>query len=159
MGGGVQVCATPTATGCLVSWNVFDAAGDPSTFVRGTQARHAVRFGSSEGNDILCINPLTFDISQPQAAASQNAGSLPARAGVGLAAALKAGVSLPATEPARIAARCEGGVLRVEGVPREGYAIVPLPGGMLHFNDFDLFYANIRANAVARSAAFKAAAP
>ena len=53
----------------------------------------------------------------------------------------------------------EGGVLRVEGVPREGYAIVPLPGGMLHFNDFDLFYANIRANAVARSAAFKAAAP
>jgi hypothetical protein len=50
-------------------------------------------------------------------------------------------------------------VLRVEGLPREGYAIVPLPGGMLHFNDFDLFYANIRANAVTRSAAFKAAAP
>jgi len=159
MGGGVPVCATPTSTGCLVSWNVFDAAGDPSMFVRGTQARHAARFGSSEGNDILCINPLTFDVSQPQATAAQNAGSLPARAGVGLAAALQAGISLPATEPARIAARCEGGVLRVEGIPREGYAIVPLPGGMLHFNDFDLFYANIRANAVARSAAFKAAAP
>lgn len=159
MAGGVPVCATPTSTGCLVSWNVFDAAGDPSMFVRGTQARHAARFGSSEGNDILCINPLTFDVSQPQATAAQNAGSLPARAGVGLAAALQAGISLPATEPARIAARCEGGVLRVEGIPREGYAIVPLPGGMLHFNDFDLFYANIRANAVARSAAFKAAAP
>ena len=159
MAGGVPVCATPTSTGCLVSWNVFDAAGDPSMFVRGTQTRHAARFGSSEGNDILCINPLTFDVSQPQATAAQNAGSLPARAGVGLAAALQAGVSLPATEPARIAARCEGGVLRVEGIPREGYAIVPLPGGMLHFNDFDLFYANIRANAVARSAAFKAAAP
>jgi hypothetical protein len=76
-----------------------------------------------------------------------------------LSVALKAGVSLPATEPARIAAQCEGGVLRVEGLPREGYAIVSLPGGMLHFNDFDLFYANIRANAVTRSAAFKAAAP
>lgn len=50
-------------------------------------------------------------------------------------------------------------MLRVEGVPREGYAIVSLPGGMLHFNDFDLFYANIRTNAVARAAAFKVAAP
>ena len=40
--------------------------------------------------------------------------------------------------------------------PKEGYAVVPLPGGMLHFNDFDLFYANIRLNAVARADAFLA---
>jgi hypothetical protein len=45
-------------------------------------------------------------------------------------------------------------VLRVDSPPRLGYAIVPLPAGMLHFNDFDLFYANIRANAVARVEAF-----
>jgi hypothetical protein len=32
---------------------------------------------------------------------------------------------------------------------------VPLPNGLLHFNEFDLFYQNIRANAVARSAAFR----
>lgn len=159
LAGGTPVCTTPTETGCIVSWNTFDAAGDPGTFVRGTQGRHAARFGSSEGNEILCINPLTFEATQPAATATQNLGSLPARTGVGLAAALQAGVSLPATDPGRIAARCEGGVLRVEGLPREGYAIVPLPGGMLHFNDFDLFYANIRANAVARAAAFKVAAP
>ena len=29
-----------------------------------------------------------------------------------------------------------------------------LPGGMLHFNDFDLFYQNIRINAVARTDAW-----
>lgn len=34
-----------------------------------------------------------------------------------------------------------------------------LPGGLLHFNDFDLFYASIRANAVARSDAFLATRP
>jgi hypothetical protein len=42
-------------------------------------------------------------------------------------------------------------------VPPEGYAIVPLPGGMLHFNDYDLFYQNIRLNAVARVDAYLAA--
>jgi hypothetical protein len=42
-------------------------------------------------------------------------------------------------------------------MPRTGYALVPLPGGMLHFNDFDLFYQNIRINAVARTEAFLAA--
>jgi hypothetical protein len=45
-------------------------------------------------------------------------------------------------------------VLRVDSPPREGYAVVPLPAGMLHFNDMDLFYQNIRINAVVRTEAF-----
>jgi hypothetical protein len=48
-------------------------------------------------------------------------------------------------------------VLTIDTVPKAGFAIVPLPGGMLHFNDFDLFYQNIRVNAVARTEAFLAA--
>ena len=31
---------------------------------------------------------------------------------------------------------------------------MPLPGGSLHFNDYDLFFQNIRVNAVVRSEAF-----
>jgi hypothetical protein len=45
--------------------------------------------------------------------------------------------------------------LLVDGVPKDGYAVVPLPGGMLHFNEFDLFFMNIRTNAIERSEAFK----
>ena len=102
------------------------------------------------------MNPLDFDVRHPQAVATSNFGALPARRGAGLAAALAAGTQLPALEAGRLGASCEDGVLRVDSPPKEGYAIVPLPGGMLHFNDFDLFYANIRLNAVARADAFLA---
>jgi hypothetical protein len=61
---------------------------------------------------------------------------------------------LPATEARKVGAECIDGILFVDGVPKEGYAIVALPGGMLHFNEFDLFYQNIRANAVARTREF-----
>jgi hypothetical protein len=100
------------------------------------------------------VNPLTFSLAQSAAAPSVNLGSLPARRGVGLGDTLKQGLELPATETGRIGASCEGGILLVDGAPKEGYAIVPLPEGMLHFNEFDLFYQNIRANTVQRSAAF-----
>jgi hypothetical protein len=103
---------------------------------------------------VACVNPLTFDLARPAAPASRNLGALPARRGVGLPAALQAGTPLPATEAGGIGGACEGGVVRVDPLPREGYAIVPLPGGMLHFNDFDLFYQNIRINAVTRTEAF-----
>ena len=154
LGGGVQVCATPDATGCLLSWNAFDRAGDPTTYLAGAAGRYRQRYGTDEGSAVACVNPLTFELAESAAAPARNMGSLPARRGVGLGDALARGLRLPATESGRIGAACEGGVLRVDGVPKDGYAIVPLPNGLLHFNEFDLFYQNIRANAVARSAAF-----
>jgi hypothetical protein len=154
--GDIRLCATPSATGCLVTWNSFASGGNGDMFVKPTQARYAQKFGTTDGQAIQCVNPLTFDLAHAAAPASWNLGALPARPGVGLAAALKDGVGLAATEAGRIGARCEGGVLWVDALPAEGYAIVALPGGMLHFNDFDLYYQNIRLNAVVRSEAWLA---
>lgn len=156
LGGGIDLCTTPTATNCLVSWNTFDRAGDASGYVRQSQARYTQRFGKTDGAAIICVNPLSFEAAKPRVPAVSNFGALPARRGVGLAASLAAGTNLPSLEAGRLGADCEDGVLRVDSPPKEGYAIVPLPGGMLHFNDFDLFYANIRLNAVARADAFVA---
>jgi len=154
IGGGIPVCAKPTDTGCFLSWNAFDRAGDPSQYLAASNSRHEQRHGTSAGSMVACVNPLTFSLNEPSALPTANLGSLPARRGVGLAEALKSGVSLPKTESGRIGASCEDGILRVDGVPKEGYAVVPLPAGMLHFNEFDLFYQNIRANAVTRSESF-----
>lgn len=151
------LCRTPVETGCLVTWNTFAAGGDPAPFIGSAQARYAQKYGTSVGQEIACVNPLTFDTARAAAPASWNLGALPARRGVGLAAALRDGARLPATEAGGIGAACVGGVLSLDTAPTPGYAIVPLPGGMLHFNDFDLFYQNIRVNAVARSEAFVAA--
>ncbi len=154
LGGGIPVCATPTDTGCFISWNAFERTGDPSQYLAASIARHQQRHGTSEGSIVACVNPLTFSLNEPTATPSVNLGSLPARRGVGLAETLKNGVSLPRTDSGRIGASCEDGILRVDGTPKEGYAIVSLPAGMLHFNEFDLFYQNIRVNAVTRSKAF-----
>ncbi len=152
--GAIGMCATPDAVGCLVSWNTFARGGNADIFVKSTQERYAQKFSTREGLAVQCTNPLTFDAARPAAPASWNLGALPARPGAGLADALRAGTGLAATEAGRMGAACDGGVLWVDAPPAEGYAIVPLPGGMLHFNDFDLYYQNIRLNAVARSEAF-----
>ncbi len=151
------VCRTPSQTGCLVTWNTFAVGADPKMFVGSSQARYVQKSGTTAGQDIVCVNPLTFDAARPVAPGSWNLGALPGRPGVGLAASLAQGTPLPATEAGAIGGACAGGVLTIDAAPKPGYAIVPLPGGMLHFNDFDLFYQNIRVNAVARTEAFVAA--
>ena len=156
-GGGMRVCRKANDTGCLISWNTFDRAGDPSAFIKGAKIRAAQANGAGADDTLICVNPLTFDAARPTAPANWNLGALPAREKVGLAATLAQGLQLPPTEAGGIAASCENGVLLVDPVPKEGYAIRALPAGMLHFNDFDLFYQNIRVNAVARSEAFVAA--
>ncbi len=151
------LCRSPADTGCVVTWNTFAAGAQPTQFVGSAQARYAQKYGTTVGQDIACLNPLTFDAARAVAPASWNLGALPARPGVGLAGALREGIALPATEAGGIGASCTGGVLTLDAATKPGYAIVPLPGGMLHFNDFDLFYQNIRVNAVVRSEAFLAA--
>ncbi|MCU0759583.1 MAG: DUF3089 domain-containing protein [Steroidobacteraceae bacterium] len=155
--GGRGLCRTPADTGCIVSWNAFAPDAQPQGFVAATQKRHADPNGTDAGRQVACLNPLTFDLAKPAAPAAWNLGALPARRGVGLAAGLAAATPLAATEAGRIGARCEDGALVVDALPAQGYALVPLPGGSLHFNDFDLFYQNIRVNAVVRSEAFLAA--
>lgn len=153
---GIPFCRAARDTGCIVSWNTFERGGDPGQLVGGAQKRYAERFGTTEGQDVHCTNPLTFDAARPAAPASWNLGALPARPGVGVGEAFVKGTPLPPTEAGRLGAECRGGVLFVDPPPKEGYAIVPLPGGMLHFNDFDLFFQNIRINAVARTEAWLA---
>lgn len=143
---GMAVCAEPESTGCLLSWNTFDRAGDPSAYRTGAQKRNAQRFAVPPDAPLVCINPLSFSLARPAVAAEDNPGSLPAG---------DSSMSLPATVPSVLGADCSEGVLRVDSPPEVGYAIVRLPGGMLHFNDFDLFFDSIRKNAVLRADRFR----
>lgn len=148
---GLPVCREPLDGGCFVSWNTFDSAGDGSGMVSFAQKRFLAKYGNEWANspetEVVCVNPLTFSLARPVAPASANLGAMPAN---------RADGKLPATEAGAISAACDGGVVKVTGVPAQGYAIVKLPAGLLHFNDFDLFYQNIRINAVARTDAWLA---
>ena len=151
----MTVCREPADTGCLLSWNTFDRVGDPAAYRSGAQQRNAARFGIATNAPLVCVNPLSFSMTQTSVSADQNLGVLPASIGVGAdTVATGQTPSLPSTVPKLLGAECVDGVLVVDTPPREGYAVVPLPGGMLHFNDFDLFFDSIRANAVLRARQF-----
>jgi hypothetical protein len=155
---GVSLCKTANEVGCVVTWNSFLRGTDGSSMTKSAQKRYSDKYQTQEGLAVMCVNPLSFDLSRPDVPASGNLGSLPASPGLGATPlASAAAARLPATEAGRLGASCENGILYVDAPPKEGYAIVPLPGGMLHFNDYDLYYQNIRLNAVARADAWVAA--
>lgn len=156
----IRVCDRPSSTGCLISWNTFERTGDPTTYRLGAQQRNARQFGIAEDAPLVCVNPLSFSLFTTEVAAQGNPGSLPASPGVGVVQTSsdngknRSWLELPATVPGVLGARCEAGVLLVDEPPSQGFSIVPLPGGMLHFNDFDLFFDSIRKNAILRAESF-----
>lgn len=141
----IPPCARPDDTGCLVSWNTFARGGDGAATAARNADRYAEKYGTREGSDTLCINPLTFDRERLDAPASMNGGALPGAAGPGPLPGLKIGL---------IGATCEGGMLYADVPADDAFSLFMLPGGVLHFHDFDFFFKNIRDNAVVRVDAF-----
>ena len=94
---------------------------------------------------MLCVNPLT---GAPGTAAlpSANLGALVPRITLD-GADLRAGL---------VRARCDPSGLLLIGSAPEGYGRYVLPGGNFHVFDYALFWANIRADAEARTQTFLA---
>lgn len=137
----LPACATPGQTGCIVSWNSFAPDADVAPFVARSLASYGQ--GRTTGR-ILCVNPVSFAIDRPRTdfAAAKGALAGPAQAG-----------PLPPARPARVAANCDGDVLRV--ITRDGLPVERLSGGNLHMADIALFWADIRRNAQQRVAAYR----
>ncbi len=137
-------CATPAQTGCVVAWNAILPGADLDRLAAAFSTRYVARFGDSTGKAPFCINPLTFDAARPAAGPDAALGAVPG--------APDAGPLQPLVAHA-VAARCEQGFLITEPAPALGLS--PLPGGSLHYHDYGLFYADIRANARRRAAAWQ----
>ena len=148
-------CSKPNDTGCVVSWNTFGRDADPalaaaSPAIAIHQARYVKRFGSEAGKEVLCINPLTFDLGLPDAPASANLGALPGAPAAG---------PLRAVKPGLIGASCRRGLLYADVPGDRDFVLTIFPGEVLHMHDVDFFYQNIRANAVLRAQTFLSTHP
>lgn len=141
---GVAPCLTPAQTGCVVAWNSILPGADLDRLAVPFSARYVARFGDNPGKAPFCINPLTFDAARPAAGVDAAQGAVPGDPDAGPLQPLVAHA---------VAAACEKGFLVVEPAPALG--LKPLPGGSLHYHDYGLFYADIRANAVLRAAAWR----
>jgi hypothetical protein len=146
----IVVCEKPDQTGCIVSWNTYGRHGDVVAFNQGNEKRYVERYKTEEGKDVLCINPLTFDTAQPDAPPTSNLGSLPGVAAEG---------PLPAVKPGLIGATCRDHALFADIPTDPDFVLTVLPGEMLHMHDMDLFFQNIRANAILRAESWLKAHP
>ncbi|ANK13180.1 DUF3089 domain-containing protein [Erythrobacter neustonensis] len=140
---GMPACASPTQTGCVISWSSFAEPADPSLVLEAYGAAPALD-GKAPGDDpMLCTNPLT---GAPGGAADKaaNLGTLVPEE------SMDKGSLVPALVPAR----CAPSGLLLIGPPPEMGAFV-LPGNNYHVYDLPLFWANTRADVNRRADAWK----
>jgi hypothetical protein len=140
---GLPECTRPDQAGCILSWQTFAEPADPSLIFDMFDQTAGFTGQSRKNTQLVCTNPLT---GTPDAAApaADNLGTLYPSAD--LKTATIASGKVPAT--------CEGrGILSI-GSPPNLVGNYVLPGNNYHVFDYSLFWANIRADAVRRLAAF-----
>ncbi len=140
---GLPACSKPDQAGCVLSWQSYAEPADYEGVVALFDAQPGLT-GQPRGDAYLCTNPLTGGAA-PDAPATANLGTLKNSAD------LKTGELVAGGAPARCDAK--GYLLIGEGPDLGPYV---LPGNNYHVYDYSLFWANVRADAARRMAAFSA---
>lgn len=145
LGLGLPECTGPAQSGCLLSWQSFAEPADPSLILDSFDASTGPSGIARRGTALVCTNPVT-GTPDTQAPASANAGTLFPSADF-KSARITAG---------QIPARCAGRGFILIGPPPPDIGQYVLPGNNYHVFDYSLFWANVRADAARRLAAFTA---
>ena len=141
---GLRACETPEQTRCLLSWQSYGEPADTTLLLSMYDATKGFDGQPRGGSRMVCTNPVTgtLDGDSP---AEENLGTLVPNED------LTDGEIVPGMVPARCDDR--GLLLIGEGPDLGEYT---LPGKNYHVYDYPLFWANIRADAERRVAAFRA---
>jgi len=141
---GLPACSAADQTGCILSWQSFGEPADPSLILDTFDSSNGFTGARRAGTPMVCTNPLT---GKPNDTA-------PAAANLG-ALIQNSDLSSAHIEKGRVPARCDGrGILLIGSDPPDLGPYV-LPGNNYHVFDYSLFWANVRADAERRLAAFK----
>ncbi len=141
---GFPPCDGPDASGCLLSWQSF---AEPADYKMITDVYDSsVGFDGQPriGSTILCSNPLTGSVGGTSPA-ELNQGTLINSADL-MTGQIKPGI---------VSATCDARGFLLIGPPLEEMKSYVLPGNNYHVFDFSLYWANIRADALRRLAAFE----
>ena len=140
---GLPECTRADQAGCILSWQSFGEPADPALILDTFDATTGFTGAPRAGTPMVCTNPIT---GTPDSVA-------PASANLGMLLP-KGDLSDATLVPGRIAARCAGrGILLIGEPPELGNYV--LPGNNFHVFDYSLFWANVRADAARRLAAFE----
>ncbi len=135
----LPACAAPDATRCVLSWRSYAEPAEVTDF------RTADPVATKRASALVCTNPLTGSETTAAVPASANRGALaPGKDDAG-------GTLVPGA----VGATCRGAYLSI-GAPPAGFDRYVLPGNNYHVYDYNLFWANVRADVERRVAAFGA---
>jgi len=124
------VCQGPRRTGCLVTWRSFAPGADPALDTHP---------GEPADGPTVCVNPISWRLDGRPAPAADNLGSIPIP--------MLGPIAKPT--PGMVGAVCAEGVLWIDPPRGWRYAIAH-SGGNYHAYDYELFYENVRRNALDR---------
>jgi len=159
---GLPLCDAPDQTGCVLTWNSSKPGSltariilhDPRYWWRGA-------WKDADQAPAVCVNPLTWRVQGhgPEAVGAEaNPGSMSLPRDPFPAAA----ATMPPLLPHLTGARCHDGMLEVD-IPKDSPADYSDPlartFGSYHLNDYGLFYAALRENALTRVHAWTATHP
>ena len=140
---GLPECTRADQAGCLLSWESFAEPADPSLIIDAYDRTTGFDGQPRRGTAVVCTNPLT-GTADAAAPAGANLGTLYP----------SADLSTATIEPGKVPARCgDRGLLLIGEAPEVGTYV--LPGNNYHVYDYSLFWANVRADAARRLAAFE----
>ena len=140
---GFPACASPDQTGCILSWMSFAEPANSDLILGDWSKTKGASGGQRRREDVLCVNPLTGTVGS-SAPPSANPGTLvPSQS-----------FTSAALEPGKVGARCDKGLLIVDGeIPPLGPYV--LPGNNYHVYDYALFWGAIRRDATRRLGAWR----
>ena len=139
---GLPECTTPDQTGCILSWQSFGEPADPSLILHTYDSSTGFTGIARQGTAMVCTNPLT----------GAAGGAAPASANLGTLFP-SADLTTASIASGKVGARCNDRGLLLIGTPPDLGSYV-LPGNNYHVYDYSLFWANVRADAARRLAAF-----
>ncbi|MEM1133701.1 MAG: DUF3089 domain-containing protein [Pseudomonadota bacterium] len=139
---GMAGCEAPDQTGCMLSWQSFAEPADTDLILSAYDSTTGFDGQSRAGQPALCVNPVS-GVVNGETTADENIGTLVPNE------KLTDGEIVAGAVPARCDER---GFLKIGDPPELGNYV--LPGNNYHVYDYPLFWANIRADAERRVAAF-----
>ena len=135
-------CARADQPRCILSWQSFAEPADPSLIVDTYDRTTGFTGAARKGTAMVCTNPLTGTPNATAAAAANRGTLYPAK-----------DLATAAITVGAVPARCAGDFLLIGDPPAVGPYV--LPGNNYHVYDYSLFWANVRADAARRLAAFR----
>ena len=143
----IPLCASPEATGCVAVWNTFGLDGDPRFHRMRVEHLYSTGYEAVADKPTACVNPITWRADEDISARDDYLGI----AAFGIFSELSAAFSAGS-----LTAQCSDGVLKIDrfGVAHVVKALT-FPENDSHPYDLSMFYLNIRANAVARTNAWR----